>query len=295
NTETKARIAQVKEKIESSMYSRFIRARQLQEYEREESIRQGKIDILTRIANGEEVSPDEFYQTPELFEYAMRMNTQPHISSTVSVRNAENLRSTILKAATAGSYMEAFKNDPSFTLMFEDEEAVTEWGLRDYILHRDDLNPAEKQKLIEQVPMLMEGVNFVRNPDFDAHFENSVGNDLKVFAQSVQGQVLQRMGVNVQGVVQNTYRERLRQEVIAYIEENERLPRGTDRLEIMQRAEDAAHRRLQVFQQNYRQLLQDQAEQMKGEGNQGTAQRDRNNNSEDTFTLPNGVRVKRVE
>lgn len=300
NAESKARIASAKEKVESAMYSRFVRSKELDNYERTNRIRTGKIDILSRISQGEEINPSEFYDRPELFEYALRLNSQPSLNSTVSVRNAEHLKAQILQAGTTGQFMEAFKDDPDFQLAVGDESDVSEDFLRDYILNRDDLNPAEKQSLIEEVPMLMDGVNFIRNPDFTTHFSNSVGNDLEVFAKSVQGQTLQQMGVNVQGDVQTAFREQLRQEVMAYIEEKNQLPRGQAKLDILRRADDAAIRRLQFIQQNYRNLLQEQAAQMSGMNTGGQMGRNRptpkdNSEGEDSFTLPNGIQVKRVE
>lgn len=302
NAETKAQLLDAKDKIQQSRYTQRVRQRQMQQWAREDSIRNGKIDILRRISEGDELNPSEFYHTPELFEYAMRLNSEPVLNETVSIRNAENLRSTILRASTAGGYMEAFKDDPSFAMTFADEDEVSEEGLRDYIMNRNDLNPAQKQALITEVPTLMEGVSFVRNPDFDTHFENTLGNDLKVFGQSVPGQALQTMGVNVQGAVQNAYRDRLRNEVIAHIEENGEVPRGTVKLEIMQRAEEAANRRLQYFQQNYQSLMQESAQQMTGRSEasratapQRAAPEPSNTGDDNTIVLPNGVRVQRVE
>lgn len=303
NAETKARVASAREKVESAMYSRFVRSKELDNYERSNRVRTGKVNILTRMAQGEEINPSEFYNQPELFEYALRLNNQPSLNSTVSVRNAEHLKAQILQAGTTGNFMDAFKDDPNFQLSVGGEEDVSEDFLRDYILNRDDLNPAEKQSLIEEVPMLMDGVNFIRNPDFTTHFNNSIGNDLEVFAKSVQGQVLQQMGVNVQGDVQTSYREHLRQEVMAYIEEKNRMPRGQDKLDILRRADEAATRRLQFIQQNYRTLLQEQSAQMAGSPNRGgqmsrnrPPQRDeQQEDSNDSFTLPNGIQVKRVE
>lgn len=303
NAESKARFDQTRDQLQQARYTQMYRQRQMQQWAREDQIRSGKVGILQRMAGGEELNPAEFANTPELFEYALRLNSQPTLNATVSVRNAENIRASLLRASTSGSYMEAFKDDPSFTLMFGEEDNVSEEGLRDYVLQRDDLNPAEKQQLIEQVPTLMEGVNFVRNPDFDTHFENTLGNDLKVFGQSVQGQVLQQMGVNVQGDVQNAYRERLRQEVMAFIEDNEEIPRGTAKLEIMQRAEETATRRLQFLQQNYRDLLQEQAQRMAGDNQpsrraptpQRAAPEQAQNDDDNVIILPNGVRVQRVE
>jgi hypothetical protein len=281
NAESKGKIAQAQQQIEQSMYSRFVRSRELAEWERTQRIRDGKVHILSRLAGGEEVPPAEFYHTPELFEYAMRLNSQPTISSTVSVRNAENLKSRILQAGTTGSFMD----DPEFQMFFGDEDSVSEEGLRDFILSRSDLNPAEQQALIEEVPVLMDGVNFIRNPEFNTHYTNTIGNDVQVFARSVQGSVLQQMGVNVQGDVQNAYRERLRQEVMAYIETKGEIPKGQDKLDILQRADEAASRRLQFIQQNYRELLSDQAAQMRGSSQpSGGGQMNRNrkrNNEED--------------
>lgn len=296
NAETKSQIAKARQQIEASMYSRFVRSRELQQWEEQNTVREGKIGILSRLAGGEQVNPSEFHNSPELFEYALRLNSQPTLSAPVSVRNAEQIKSQILQAGTTGSYLEAFSSDPDFQLSFGSEEDVSEETLRDYILGRDDINPAEKQQLLSEVPVLMDGVNFIRNPDFTTHFSNSIGNDLEVFAKSVQGQVLQQMGVNVQGDVQTAFREQLRQEVMAYVEEKDELPKGQAKLEILRRADEAASRRLQFIQQNYRELIQNQSQTLKGDAQEQEPEKPkRDTKGSSSFKLPNGVEVKRVE
>lgn len=258
NAESKAQLARTKQQIETAMYSQFVRARELSEYERQQSIRSGKVEILRRLTEGEGVNPAEFYKMPELYEYALRLNSQPTLDGTQSVRNAAAFRSNLLRAGTTGNFMDAFAGDSQFFGDFREEEAVSQETLRDHILSRPDLNPSEKQQLLDEIPLLMEGVNLLRDADTTAYFQSSVDDDLKVFAQSPQGQVLQVMGVNAQGDVRSRFYETLRQEVNAYVEDKGEMPRGQNKLELLRRAEQAARQRLEYLQRNYRDVAREQ-------------------------------------
>lgn len=296
NAESKATLAKTRQQIETSMYSQFVRAKEFDAYERSQMLRAGKVDILERLTSGRGVNPAEFYKSPELYEFAIRMNSQPTIDGTRSVRAASSFKTNLLRAGTTGSYTDAFANDTQFIAAFRgDGDAVSVEALRDHILNRTDMNPTEKESLLAEIPTLMDGVNFLRDPDTTSFFSSTVDGDLKVFAQSPQGQVLQTMGINAQGDVRNRFYETLRQEVNAYVEDKGEMPRGQARLEVLRRAEAEALKRLEYLQRNYRDLIREQAQ---GTSQPQPAEQPTNNRSEgdDTFiTLPNGVKVKKVE
>lgn len=303
NAETKAGIARTKQQIETSVYSQFVRSKEFTEWERDMGIRNGKTDILGRLVSGEGVNPAEFHHTPELYEYAVRMNAQPSMDNTTSIRNAQSFKSNLSRAGTTGSYTSAFSNDPQFVGQFRSDESVNEESLRDHILARTDINPSEKQSLLEEIPLLMEGVNFYRDPDVTTSFTVAVGDDLKVFAGGIQGGLLQQAGVNVQGSVQDTYYNEVRLGVNAYVEENNAMPKGEAKRRIIREAAEAAKARLKYYQDNYRQEVKEGFGSLSGKPTPSPS-RDQGNNtapsakqsSDDGFiVLPNGTRVRKIE
>lgn len=288
NAESKAELAKVGQQIEAAKYSEFVRAKEIAEFQRSQSIRSGKAAILQRLVSGDAVNPADYYKTPELYEYALRLNSQPTLDATYSTRNAASVRSKLLQAGTTGSFTQAFEADPEFLYDFRQDQDVTEDKLRDHIMSRSDLNPNDKQKLIDDIPTLMGGVNLLRDQEVTAYFDSNLGADLKVFAQSPQAQILQIQGVNAQGAVRSTFFNTLAYEVNAYIEEENQIPRGRAKLDLLERARQAADMRLQTLQNR---TAQPQATNKPAP----TPQRAAPEGSASSFRLPNGVEVRRVE
>lgn len=248
NAETKAAVAKTSQQIETARYSQWVRGKEIQSHARSEATRQGKMAMIEKLSSGGELNPSDYRNNPDLFEYALRMNSQPTMDTTKSISNGSTFRSNILRAGSTGEYREAFASDPQFLGSFNEEGQVSEQALRDHILSRDDLNGPEKQKLIQDIPMLMEGSNLMRDPDVNTFFNSAVDDDLKVFAQSIPGQTLQFKGINAQGAVRRRFYDTLQAEVQAYIEDNNAVPRGSAKLDLMRKAETAAMSHLTQLQ-----------------------------------------------
>lgn len=250
NAESKARIEQTRDQIQQTRYIQYYRQRQMEQWAREDQIRNGKIDILTRTTGGEEVPPAEFAYEPELFEYVARMATQPKVNDTYSVRMAASFKSNLIRAGTTGSYKDAFQNDPIFQMRFESDDDVTEETLRDFVLDHPELNSREKQDLINSIPQLMEGNNFMLDKDV-TNALRSVEEDVRAFVQSPLGGdlILQTRGINVQSVVQREFEDYLIEALSAEIEEGNSIPTGHLKRRYIREAKEAALNRLQMLQQ----------------------------------------------
>lgn len=298
NAEAKAKIAQTKQQIEAALWTQFSHARQLDQWRREQQIRDLKVEALSRHISGEQVSPADYYLYPEVFDYVTQLISKPRQSSTVSVRNAASFRSNVLRAGTTGSYLDAFADDPEFLSFFRNDDDVTEEALRDHILSRSDMNPEEQQKLLDEIPQLMAGVNWLRDPDVKAYFSAFVESDLKVFAEHPAMRAFHIKGINVQGDVNAVFYETLRAEVNAYIEEHNQLPTGRDKLDILKRATQAAKARLEWFQTNWSALLSGQTNtpgaQQPGNGRITNNPQQRPTTGR-TIRLPNGTVVEVIE
>jgi hypothetical protein len=260
NAESKAKFEQAKRQIATTRHTQYTRSLQMQEQQRKEQLRQQKLEVIQRVASGEYVSPVEAYNNPDLYEFIVEVNNKPAINPTLSKAQAAQFESSVMEAATSGSFLDAFGDDPGFRFLFPDESAVTEDGLRDYILSRWDINQGDKVKLIEKLPDLMQGVDFLRDPAISAEYENGIGSDAKVFAQSLLGSQLMGMGFNIQGNTRTAFYTELRKGFTAYIEEHGQIPTGQARNEIIKAATEAATSRLSYIQSNFRSLSREQME-----------------------------------
>lgn len=298
NAEAKAKIAQTKQQIEAAMWTQFSHAKQLDQWRREQQIRDLKVEALSRHISGEQVSPADYFRYPEVFDYVTQLISKPRQSSTVSVRNAASFRSKVQRAGTTGSYLDAFADDPEFLSFFRNEDDVTEEALRDHIMSRSDMNPEEQQKLLNEVPQLMAGVNWLRDPDVKAHFSTFVESDLKVFAEHPATIALQIRGINVQGDVNAVFYETLRAGMNAYAERHNQLPTGTDKLDILERATQAAKARLQEIKTNWREMVLDRSDTPEARQpgtDRSTDKPQQRATTGRTLRLPNGLEVEVIE
>ncbi|MCW8160670.1 hypothetical protein D7236_08320 [Stutzerimonas stutzeri] len=289
NAESKAELAKVGQQIEAAKYSEFVRAKEIAEFQRSQSIRAGKASILQRLVSGDAVNPADYYKTPELYEYALRLNSQPTLDATYSTRNAASVRSKLLQAGTTGSFIQAFETDPEFLYDFRQDGEVTEDRLRDHIMARSDLNPNDKQKLMDDLPQLMGGVNMLRDQEVKTYFDAYVGFDLKNLATSELGKaVFPLKGINPEGEVRRAFYDVYALELSNYIEKNNQLPRGDAKTPLLEKAREAAERRILSLQNL---LTAPQATNNPAP----TPQRAAPEGSANTIRLPNGVEVRRVE
>lgn len=289
NAESKAELAKVGQQIEAAKYSEFVRAKEIAEFQRSQSIRAGKASILQRLVSGDAVNPADYYKTPELYEYALRLNSQPTLDATYSTRNAASVRSKLLQAGTTGSFIQAFETDPEFLYDFRQDGEVTEDRLRDHIMARSDLNPNDKQKLMDDLPQLMGGVNMLRDQEVKTYFDAYVGFDLKNLATSELGKaVFPLKGINPEGEVRRAFYDVYSLELSKYIEMENQLPRGDAKTPLLEKAREAAERRILSLQNL---LTAPQATNKPAP----TPQRAAPEGSANTIRLPNGVEVRRVE
>lgn len=249
NAESKAKVERVRNQIEGSRFSKWRRAKMYEDEQRKAQVRQRKTEILSRLANNEDINPAEYYDDPDVASFAMRAMDAPSMNPRVSHRNAEFVKDRILQAATAGNYMDAFSQDPNFRRFFGDEENVTVESMQDYIMNLQGLNPTERSQLVEQVPQLMEGVAFMRDSDVTSTYR-TVEEDIQAFMQNPAGGaiVLQTQGINPQSAVRNEFDDYLRTEIMAEIEEGHGIPHGYKKRDLIRQAKKAALDKLAQLQ-----------------------------------------------
>lgn len=224
------------------------RDREEMEHQRDMSIRDGKSGILKRVSAGENVNPSEFYKTPELYEYAMRMNMQETVSPVASRGAAAKFRQAVLAQGTISDTSAS----PLAAALNERGEITLE-GLTDYVMTLEGVNPNDRMALIEELPTLINGVEFVTSPEFNTLYNQYLGSALDAHDSSYFS-VFGDVGINVHTTVRQSFDTALRQGVMDYIEEHGTVPVGEARRKIREEALASGKDTLKWFQSNIENL-----------------------------------------
>ena len=121
------------------------------------------------------------------------------------------------------------------------------------------------------------------------YFTDNVGSDAQVFAQSPMGTTLSTSGVNVLGEVRKTYMSHVRQAVLQHIEDHGEIPRN--RTAIMEKAEEAARKRLEFIQKNALTLSKDSFSGMTQDNPEAKPQQP-HFNEDGNLVLPDGQTIE---
>lgn len=240
NAQTRAEVPQVRQKIRDAIFQEIVQEERLTSIMRDEELRTGKMEVLERIAQGEIVNSLDYRDNPELEAYARQFANQPRLDRTESVYNAQTFKTRLLRAGFSGDYMRAFSDDPAFASAFSGR-TVTEDALRDHLLGRPDLNPQEKQDLLEELPTMMEGMSAMRDEDVRQPLNDVIKPMLQDLANSTNAEIQRILtGRNLRARAMQSYENDIRAGFMAYYEDHGQWPRGTAKLQIVRDATERA-------------------------------------------------------
>lgn len=290
NADSKTEVAKAKIAINNGLYTQYVQQQRLKDDQYKAEVRQDKVSLLDTAAQGQTINPLEHRTQPEVYQFATQLAQRPTVNPVASQSEARRLRSGLIMGATNGDFAGALGGQ--FALRVSNDE-VSEHTLIDWVSQAEGMNPTEKAQLIKDIPALMQGINFVRDPDFNTYFADNVGSDARVYSGSSMGTLLSQAGVNVVGEVRSVYNTAIRTAVLQFIDEKGEIPRN--RLEIMDKALEAAKRRLVEIQKNAVELAKDEfskisPNQEQPETNQQPQQRIPFD-EEGNLILPNGQKV----
>ncbi len=226
NAETKAKITQVRAQIQELKLSDYRAVRTLQNDQREDAIRTGKTTILSRLTKGEMVDPAEFQGQPELYKYVIDMKDAPRLPTAVSTANLQKIRTAILNQATV--------------------EGLDQNQLIDQIQGNTTMNPADKEKLITEVPRLIEG-NIAMNDDM---VKSSLNLRLEARLKALEASpnaLVQKMvtGTNLRSQVLRSFDVNIRNSFQSFYEDNGKWPTGRAKQDIVDRETERAENLLE--------------------------------------------------
>ena len=227
NVDSKAALVAAHVQLTERRMSDFRKARELVVTQRQEKYRSAQLEMLQAFQEGRRIDPAAYRDDPEAYQYALKMREAGRLDESTSAANAQGFRNLILTHATVG-------------------DMGTEKALSEQILDSPNLNPKEKQKLIEELPKLIEGRALMSDEAVRQPMNDVLGPALRALEDSPNAAVQQLIyGKNLRGDVLRGYDLEIRRSFQAEFEETGRWPTGHRKLELVDRAVDKASKRLQ--------------------------------------------------
>lgn len=228
NVDTKAHLEKAAVQLTERRMTDFRNAQYLKDVQRTEGLRAAKTDMVSRVANGELIDPANYRGDAEAFQFALQMREAPRLDESLSTANAQSIRNVILTDSTTG------------------EGSMTVAGYTDQLVSNKNLNPKERQKLIEELPKLIEGRNLMRDDMVRQPVSDRLAPRLTALESSTNSAVQTLLtGRNLRSEVMRGYDNDIRNSFNAEYEETGKWPTGHRKLDLIDKAVDRAEKRLE--------------------------------------------------
>jgi len=223
NDEYKKQLKQAELQIQQIRIGKVRDAKFLESTQREEATRGAKVDIIGKLAKGELIDPAAYRGDPEAFNYAMQIKDAGRLPDTQSVANATKVRTAILNGSTVGT--------------------MNQNQVIDQVMANPAINPKEKQKLIEDVPKLMEGMLLLKDEGVQTAMSTRIDARLKVLEGSTNAKIQSLItGGNLRAQAMQVFENGLQSSFVAYFEDNKQWPTGKAKQDIIRAETEKAER-----------------------------------------------------
>lgn len=194
NAETKAKIQKTRAAIQEVRSSEYSFTRRVDADKREDQIRTGKADILKRFAAGQPVDPAEFKDNPDLNAFTISVMNNPRKPAAESSANAQRIRTSILNQSTV--------------------QGLDQNKVIDSLMNNKDLNPNDREKLINEIPKLIEGTIAMNDDMVKSAYSTRIGASLEEAAKNP----LSKIRPTLRSQTVNLFDQSIRQGFTAYYE-----------------------------------------------------------------------------
>ena len=199
NDEYKKQLKQAELQIQQIRIGKVRDAKFIEGVQREEATRSAKTDMIGKVARGEQVDPSSYRSDPEAFNYAMSLKDAGRLPDVQSVSNATRIRTAILNGSTVGT--------------------LNQGQVIDQIMANPAMNPKEKQKLIEDVPKLVDGMLIMKDDSVTSAMTNRLDPVIKAIETGPFNKLFQIQGINVRGQALSMFQSNLQQSMVAWFED----------------------------------------------------------------------------
>lgn len=223
NDEYKKQLKQAELQIQQIRIGKVRDARFLEQSAREDATRLAKIDMVKKVASGQQVDPGMYRNDPEAFNYAMQLKDAGRLPDVVSVGNATKVRTAILNGSTVGT--------------------MSQNQVIDQVMANPALNPKEKQALIADIPKLMEGMILLKDEGVQSALSTRIDARLKVLEGSTNAKIQALItGGNLRAQAMQVFQQGLESAFTAYFEDNKQWPTGKAKQDIIRVETEKAER-----------------------------------------------------
>ncbi len=236
NDEYKKNIKAAEVQIQQLRIQKVRDAQFLENTQRETETRGAKTDIIQRLASGRGINPADYRNNPEAFNYAMQMKDQAILPDTVSIANATRVRTAILNGSTVGT--------------------MSQNAVIDQIMANTAINPKDKQKLIDDVPKLLEGMLIMKDDSVTSAMANRLDPVIKAIETGPFNKLFQAQGVNIRGQALSMFQSNLQQSMQAWFEDpklgnGQQWPVGLEKQRIINEAIQATENNITKMTEMY--------------------------------------------
>jgi hypothetical protein len=221
NAETDAQIKKTKILIQEKRMQTVRDAKFLTDVEREEITRKDTMEMINAAADGQPIDPSKYRDRPDSYQKALTIKDADRMPAAQSAANYQKVRTGILNGAT--------------TVGLDQNKVV------DDILSNKNINNADKRKLIEEVPRLIEGTIAMNDDMVKSVYSTRVGASLDALEKSPNARISNIVtGTNLRGNAVKMFDQGIRMGFNAYYEENGKWPTGKAKQDIVDAQVDRA-------------------------------------------------------
>lgn len=214
NAETDAQIKKTKILIQEKRMQTVRDAKFLTDFEREEQTRKDTMEMINAAADGKPIDPSKYRDRPDSYQKALTIKDADRMPAAQSAANYQKVRTGILNGAT--------------TVGLDQNKVV------DDILANRNINNADKRKLIEEVPRLIEGTIAMNDDMVKSVYSTRVGASLDALEKSPNARISNIVtGTNLRGNAVKMFDQGIRMGFNAYYEENGKWPTGKAKQDIV--------------------------------------------------------------
>lgn len=216
NAETRAEIQRTKILIQEKRMQTVRDAEFLKNQARQEATRNDEIEMINAAAEGKDIDPYKYKNNPDSFQKALTIKDADKMPQATSAANSQRVRTSIINGATTAGL---------------DQNAVI-----DSIRANPNLNNADKKKLIEEVPKLVEGVIAMQDDMVKSAYNVRIGASLDALEKSTNSRISSIVtGTNLRSQAVAMFDNGIRRGFTAFYEENGRWPTGKAKQDIVDR------------------------------------------------------------
>lgn len=175
NIDSKAAIAGARIQVTNQQWAKFTRDKEFAAYQRDESDRNGKLNILKQLSNNEEINPSQYLASPVLHAFAVDAMSTPRVPEATSKAGVQAFRLSLLsegQVKVMGSQADIIKG----------------------VLAMKGMNPKDKAALVDEVPLLMQGSVLMNDPNIRRAFTDNIGFRLDDLAKSSNARISSLLG-----------------------------------------------------------------------------------------------------